>query len=296
MKVAFFGTPTFAIPSLEALVGSKHKIACIVTQPDKPIGRGGKVAFSPVKEFGLAHNIPVLQPEKISRELHLLDPYKPDIIITCAFGQILRANVLDYPRYGVINVHGSLLPKYRGASPIQWAVANGDTHTGVTIMRTDIGMDTGDMILSEPLEIGKEETSGELFPRIATLGAKLLLKALDQIERGSATYTPQNNSEATHAPMLKKEHGLIDWSRTTQDILNHIRGMNPWPGAYFILDNEIIKVHKARPTTEDARGRLAVKCADGYIELTEVQAPGARRISGRDLMNGRRLNANLNLN
>ena len=283
MRVAFFGTPEFAIPSLEALQKSKHQVVCIVSQPDRPVGRGGKVQPSPVKEFALKHNIPILQPEKISREVELLDPFKPDIIVTCAFGQILRQNVLDYCPHGVINVHGSLLPKYRGASPIQWAVVNGETETGVTIMKTDIGMDTGDMIVWESLQIGETETSGELFGRVAELGAKLLIQALDQIEQGTAKFIPQDDKLATHAPMLKREHGKIDWQKPAQEIVNLVRGLNPWPSAYFELKGEIIKVHKAKVT-------------DGKVELLEVQAPGGKRMSWKDFANGRRLDGNISFN
>jgi len=281
MKIAFFGTPSFALLSLEALLKSKHEIVCIVSQPDKPVGRGGKIQHSPVKEFALKNNIPIFQPERISKELQVIYPFKPDIIVTCAFGQILRQNVLDYPKFGVINVHGSLLPKYRGASPIQWAVVNGETKTGVTIMQTDIGMDTGDMILSKSIDIGPTETSGELFPRLANLGAKLLVTALDDIESGKAKKTPQNESLATHAPMLKREHGKIDFGRPPQEIVNLVRGLNPWPSAYFELNGEIIKVHKASVN-------------NGKLELDEVQAPNSRRMSWRDFANGRRIDGSFN--
>ncbi|MCL2586886.1 MAG: methionyl-tRNA formyltransferase [Firmicutes bacterium] len=276
MKIAFLGTPGFAVPSLEALLKSRHEIVCIVSQPDKPIGRGGKVQFSPVKEFALKHSIPILQPERISKEVEILDKYRPDILVTCAFGQMLRQNVLDYAPYGVINVHGSLLPKYRGASPIQWAIINGDTETGVTIMRTDMGMDTGDMILWESIPINSDETSGDLFPRMAQLGAKLLVKTLDKIQGSTARFIKQDDALATPAPMLRREHGLIDWSKPAHEIVNLIRGLNPWPSAYFELDGEQIKVHKAR-------------VADGRVELLEVQAPNSKRMRGVDFCNGKRI-------
>lgn len=291
MRVVFMGSPQFAVPSLEALMSSKHEVVAIISQPDRPVGRGGKVQFSPVKEFGLKHRIPVLQPERISKEVEVLGPYKPDILVTCAYGQMLRQNVLDFAPHGVINVHGSLLPKYRGASPIQRAIINGEAKTGVTIMRTDIGMDTGDMILWESLDIREDETSGELFPRMAQLGAQLLIEALDLIEMGEAKFIPQDNSQATHAPKLERSHGLIDWSKSAREIVNLVRGLNPWPLAYFEHGGEIIKLHKARMLSEQEnpkKGSLLAKTGNGVIELLQLQSPNSRVMSARDWLNGRK--------
>lgn len=288
MNVAFFGTPDFAVPSLEALAApdSKHTAVCIVCQPDKPVGRGGKIEFGPVKQFGLTHGIPVLQPEKISREIRSLDKYAPDIIVTCAFGQMLRQNVLDYCRHGVINVHGSLLPKYRGASPIQWAVINGERTTGVTIMHTDIGMDTGDIILCAETNIGETETAGELFVRLSRLGASTLADALDQIENGTAKRIPQDHAQATYFPKLAKESALIDFeNRTAQEIVNFVRGMNPWPVAWFEHGGQVIRVFRARA----GKGDFHVPCKDGFVTLEIIQLPGGKILPAKDYINGRKI-------
>jgi len=301
MKIAFFGTPDFAIPSLELLVKSKHKVVCIVCQPDKPVGRGGKIEFSPVKQFGLTHGIPVLQPERISNEVHILDKYKPDIIVTCAFGQILKQNVLDYCKQGVINVHASLLPKYRGSSPIQWAIINGEKVTGVTIMQTDIGLDTGDIILSSKINIGDDETAGELFERLSVLGAEMLLDALETGAR-----TPQDHSQATQYPMLSKEKAQIDFTKTAEEIRNFVRGMNPWPVAWFEHEGEVVRVYKASAIALDSNtppsghpfvskgsiscgGKFVVPCADGFVSLDVIQLPGGKVLPAKDYINGRRI-------
>jgi len=274
MKIAFFGTPDFAIPSLRALLmRKKHKVVCVVCQPDKPSGRGMGTVFSPVKKFALEHKIPLLQPERISKELKLLDPYNPDIIITCAFGQILRQNVLDYCKYGVINVHASLLPKYRGSSPIQWAIIKGEKTTGITIAQTELGLDTGDILHTVLCDIGDNETAGELFVRLANLGATALLDALEKIENGTVKRIPQDHAQATHYPMLKKEDGKIDMSKTPTEIVNLVRGLNPWPGTYFSSNIGDIRVHKA-------------SVVDGKLQLDIVQAPGKRAIPYKDFLNG----------
>lgn len=299
MNIAFFGTPSFAIPSLLALVKSKgFKVVCVVTGPDKPVGRGGKIQYSDVKRFALEHNIPVLQPERISRELHILDPYNVDCIVTCAFGQILRQNVLDYCKYGVINVHGSLLPKYRGSSPIQWAIINGEVKTGITIMQTDIGMDSGDIILQHEVDINPGETAGELFERLGAIGAGCLVEALRQIKDGEAVRIPQNHAEATHFPMLKKEDGKIDWTRNATQIANQVRGMNPWPGAFFQYEGEVLRLHKSERINQNSvakfgnvikadKAGLWVKCGEGILSLEVLQAAGGKKLSYRDFLNGR---------
>jgi len=313
MKIAFFGTPSFALPSLEALVNSHHKVVAVVTQPDKPVGRSDKLVHSPVKKLALEHKIPVLQPKRISKELDLLDKYKPDIIVTCAFGQMLRQNVLDYCTFGVINVHASLLPKYRGASPIQSAIINGETKTGVTIMQTDIGMDTGDIILVKETNIGPDETAGELFERLSVIGAQVLLDALTQIEQGAATHIPQDNTLATHFPMLEKQNGKIDFTKTALAIINQIRGMNPWPIAYFTYKGENIRVYKAIEITSDGDVDLSSKqsiideyppghiiCADksGFhiacgqktvLSIQALQASGGKVLCFHDFLNGKKL-------
>ncbi|MCL2569762.1 MAG: methionyl-tRNA formyltransferase [Firmicutes bacterium] len=301
MKVAFFGTPTFAIQSLQSIIASKnHKVVCVVTQPDKPTGRGGKVQMPPVKEFAVQNNIPVLQPERISNEINILDEFAPDIIVTCAFGQLLKQNVLDYCKHGVINVHASLLPKYRGSSPIQWAIIDGETQTGVTIMQTELGLDTGDIIIMEKLDINPNETAGELFGRLADLGAKLLTKALDNIQNGTATRTPQKHELATKPPMIKKEDGKIDWSRSAAQIKNQIRGMNPWPIAFFQMGDEIIRVHRAGNVTTQIKGKVGevitadktgfvIQCGNGTIHIEQLQSSGGKILSYREFLNGKKI-------
>jgi len=301
MKIAFFGTPIFAVQVLEELVKSKkHNVVCVVTQPDKPVGRGGKVIYTETKKFALANNIPVVQPEKISREVELLDLYKPDIIVTVAFGQMLRQNILDYAPHGVVNVHTSLLPAYRGSSPVQWAIMKGEKVTGVTIMQTDIGMDTGDIILTKEVEIGDDETSGELLVRLGCMGAELLIEALDKIENNTATRTPQDHNKATHFPMLKKEDGKIDWTKSAGEIVNKVRGLNPWPICYFALGEEIIRVYKANisdyvdkakvgEVVRADKGGLVVQCGDGSIHLETLQASGGKVLNYKDFLNGRKI-------
>ena len=291
MKIAFFGTPEFAVPSLLAVLGSRHEVVCVVAQPDKPSGRGGgSVVVGAVKRCAMERGVAVLQPEKISKEVEILGAYKPNIIVTCAFGQILKQNVLDYPKHGVINVHASLLPKYRGSSPIQWAIINGETKTGVTIMQTDIGLDTGDIILMRELGIGKCETAGELFPRLAELGARALIEALDIIENGTAVRTPQNHDDATKFPMLNKDMAQLDFNKTAVELVNFVRGLNPWPVAWVGFGGETLRVFRASAMENgytNAR-ELLFPCADGVLRVDELQPPNKKRMTARDYLNGRR--------
>ena len=229
--------------------------------------------FSPVKKFTLENNIPLVQPERISRELELVMPYKPDVIVTCAFGQILKQNVLDLCKYGVINVHASLLPKYRGSSPIQWAIIKGEKTTGITIAQTELGLDTGDILHAVPCDIGDTETAGELFVRLSNIGATALLEALEQIEKGTVKRTPQNHTEATHYPMLKKEDGKIDLSKDPFEIVNLVRGLNPWPMAYVSSSIGDIRVHRA-------------SVVDGKLQFDTVQPPNKRQMTYKDFING----------
>ncbi|MCL2756130.1 MAG: methionyl-tRNA formyltransferase [Firmicutes bacterium] len=301
MRVAFFGTPEFGIPILESLMKSSHELVCVVTQPDRPVGRGGKVIHSAVKDWAIKNNIPVIQPERISKEIELLEPFSPDVIITAAFGQMLRQNVLDYPKYGVINVHTSLLPKYRGSSPVHWAIMKGETTTGITTMQTDIGMDTGDIIMSKSIQIDENENCEELTKRLSFIGAELIVTTLDSIENGTAKRTPQNHDEASHYPMLKKEDGRIDWTRSAKDINNQIRGLNPWPIAYFEYNGEQFRVYKAnivddkelrgragKVLVSDTKNGLAIQCGAGILEPLIVQSSGGKRLGIKDFLNGRR--------
>lgn len=230
MKVIFMGTPDFSVGTLEALIAAGHEVVLAVTQPDKPKGRGNTLQYPPVKETALAHGIEVYQPKRIREPecVEYLRKYNADIFVVVAFGQILTKEILDMPKYGCINVHASLLPKYRGAAPIQWAVINGETVTGVTTMRMDEGIDTGDMILKEEVVLDEEETGGSLFDRLAETGAELCVKTLAAVEDGTAAYTPQNHEEATHTGMIKKQLGEIDWTKPAAELERLVRGLNPW--------------------------------------------------------------------
>jgi len=271
-----------------------------------------------VKQYAVDNGIPVIQPERISREAELLQPFNADVFITCAFGQMLRQNILDMPRHGVLNVHFSLLPKYRGSSPVQWAILEGQTTSGITIMQTDIGMDTGNILHQLELSIHPDETAGEVLDRYAKLAAVPLLTVLDALQQGTVQRTPQNHAEASHHPMLRKEDGIINWNRPALEIYNQIRALNPWPIAYFHHNGEVIRVHKtarrgdvasvtherseycqspastnfANPGTilrADKNG-LTVQCGNGTaLELLTLQAPGGKILSARDFLNGRKL-------
>ncbi len=234
LAVVFLGTPEFAVPSLQALVANGHRVSAVFTQPDRPKGRGNQVSESPVKIAASGLDLPVYQPERIRRaqSVEQLKQLAPELMVVVGYGQIIPQTIIDIPKHGILNVHASLLPKYRGAAPIQWAIANGETETGVTIMQIDAGLDTGDMLLKAKLSIQPDETAPELSARLALLGADALLTAIQQIEAGTSRREKQNNAEATLAPILKKEDGRIDWSRPAPEIYNRLRGFTPWPGAY----------------------------------------------------------------
>ena len=291
MKVVFMGTPDFAVGTLEAIIEAGHEVVLVVTQPDKPKGRSGALQFPPVKECAVAHGLEVFQPSKIRLEenVEFLRKYEADIFVVAAFGQILPKSILDMPKYGCINVHASLLPKYRGAAPIQWAVINGDPVTGVTIQQMDIGVDTGDIILTKELAIAEDETGGGLFDKLAVVGAEACLEAMEQIAAGTATRTPQNHEEATHVSMISKEFGNIDWNKAAVEIERLIRGLNPWPSAYTKLDGKTFKIWKASVISENSEaepGRvckitkdsLCVQTGDGVLSLLEVQLEGKKRM------------------
>ena len=304
MKIIFLGTPDFSAGVLEALIESRHEVVGVVTQPDKPSGRGHKLLPTPVKVLAEKHNIPVYQFKRISKECEVLKQLNADIMITAAYGQILRQNVLDLTPKGVINVHASLLPKYRGSSPIQWCIVKGETETGVTIMKTDIGVDTGDMILARAIPIGKQETAGELFDRLSILGREVLLEALDLIESGKETYTKQDESKMSHYPMLDKDSGHISFDSSAQYIVNLCRGFNPWPVAYVNLDEmNRLKVYKASIAQGDfaaynngdiiscdSKNGLIVKCNEGAVSLDVIQSAGTKAMPAKDYLRGRKLN------
>ena len=293
------GTPDFAAPCLEALVKNNYEVLAVVSQPDKPKGRKMILEPTPVKAVALKHNIPVLQPTKL-RDGSLYNELKalnPDIIVVVAYGRILPKDILDLPRYGCINIHGSLLPKYRGSAPIQWSVINGDKTTGVTSMYLAEGMDTGDMILKMETPIGDNETAGELFDRLAPIGADCLIETLRQIENGTSPRTEQNHAEATTAPMLTKQTGHIDFNKSAEEIHNLVRGTNPWPTAYFTASNgKTIKVYETEVIdTNGAVGEiidskaLVVACGDKAIKLVKIKPEGKGLQDGFAYMNGQRL-------
>ncbi len=303
MRVVFMGTPDFAAASLKKLIEEDFDIAGVFTQPDKPKGRGMEMAFSPVKEVAIAHNLPVFQPEKMrdGTAIGIVKELNPDILVVVAYGRILPDDILAVPEYGAVNVHGSLLPKYRGAAPIQWAVLNGDTVTGVTTMYLAHDMDAGDVIYTAETEIGEFETAGELFDRLMDMGAELLVKTLRDIEAGTAPRTPQDHSRATYVKMLDKSICPIDWNKSPREIVKHIYGLQPWPVATMELDGKSFRVFAADYTerkTDKAPGSvvqadgegIVIACADGQcLRITELQAPGKKRMSAADFLRGHRI-------
>lgn len=293
------GTPDFAVGTLEEIIRAGHEVVLVVTQPDKPKGRGKAMQFPPVKECALEHDIEVFQPKRIRDDANVeyLKKYNADIIIVAAFGQILPKSILDMPRYGCVNVHASLLPKYRGAAPIQWAVINGDEITGVTTMRMDVGLDTGDMIAKREVRVAEDETGGSLFDKLADVGAKLCVETMDMLEKGTATFTPQNNEMSTHTSMITKELGNIDWKKPAVEIERLIRGLNPWPSAYTHLNNKTFKIWKAKVVTEDSdyqpgciiradKHDLIVQTGAGQLALLEVQLEGKKRMEADAFLRG----------
>jgi methionyl-tRNA formyltransferase len=302
MKILFMGTPDFAVPSLAALVRSGRTVAGVVTQPDRPKGRGRQAAAPPVKVLAQSHGIAVYQPERV-RDAAFLEVFRsiaPDLVVVAAFGQILPKEILVCPKHGCINVHPSLLPRCRGAAPIQWTLLRGETKTGVTIMQMDEGVDSGDILLQEETPIGPEEDFGALHDRLSLMGAELLIRTVEAIESGKAVCTPQDPALSTLAPRLKKEDGLIRWERGCREILNLIRGLSPAPGAYTCLNGKILKIFSAAvsecrlekppgmagPLSEEG---LAVAAGDGYVLLREVQLENKNRMSIRDFLRGCRL-------
>ncbi len=305
MKIVFMGTPDFAEKSLEAIYNSGHEILAVVTNPDRPKGRGMKMVYSPVKEFAISKNLKIYQPEKVRKNIEFIEEIKklqPDVICVVAYGKILPKEILDIPKLGCINVHGSLLPKYRGAAPIQWAVINGEKVTGVTTMYMDIGMDTGDMILKEEVSIGEDETTGELWDKLSEVGAKLLVKTLKQIEDGTATRIPQGK-DFSMAPMLNKEMSKINWnSQSAQEIKNLVRGLNPIMGTYSYLDDKKIKfwkvdvlplenenVENGTILKSNSKDGLYIKAKDGMIKVLEIQGENSKRMPIQDFLRGNEL-------
>ena len=312
LNILFMGTPDFARDSLEAVYNSGYNILGVVTNPDKPKGRGMKMVASPVKEFALEKGLKVYQPIRIKNNTEFIEEIKklkPDVICVVAYGKILPKEILDIPEKGCINVHGSLLPEYRGAAPIQWAVLNGDKKTGVTTMYMDVGMDTGDIILKEEVTIGDDETTGELWDRLSKIGGKLLVKTLKQIEDGIAPREKQGDN-FTMAPMLNKDMAKIDWeNKTAQEIKNLVRGLNPIMGAYTFLNGKKIKFWKVDISenigydpenikifrngtvlVSDQRDGLFIKTKDGILKVIEIQGENAKRMNICDFLRGNQIN------
>jgi methionyl-tRNA formyltransferase len=275
----------------------------VFTQPDRPAGRHAALTPPPTKVYALERGIPVYQFEKIRLQdgVSALKAYAPDLMVTAAFGQILSGENLSVPKYGCVNVHGSLLPKYRGAAPVQWAIIDGESQTGVTTMMTDIGMDTGDILFADSVDINADETAGELLARLAVLGAGTLHRTIAAIESGTLVCKPQDDAQATKCPILKKEHGKLEFSQSAQAVHNRVRGTNPWPGAYALLDGCAIKIHKTKPSdrqtglepvgslTGNKKDGLFVRCADGWLEILELQSTGGKRLKASDYLLGKSL-------
>lgn len=298
-RIVFFGTPTFALPTLQTLFERPDEVVAVVTQPDREKGRGRRVVFSPVKELALRHRLTLLQPERVKEELfqEALIGLHPDLVVVVAFGQILPKSILNIPKYGAINVHASLLPKYRGAAPIAWAILNGEKVTGITTMVMDEGMDTGDILLQVETTIENEETCETLHDRLASLGAQLLNKTLEKMKAGSIHPIPQDHSKATYAPPLKKEDGHIDWKKGANEINRQVRAFNPWPGAFTKLGDQWLKIYKGeireRPLTGKAGAVvwvgsdfIEVETGKDSFRIKEVQLEGRRRMTIRDFLSG----------
>jgi methionyl-tRNA formyltransferase len=304
LKLVFCGTPAFAVPSLRALLADSYfQVAAVVTQPDRPRGRGKKTASSPVKDAALEAGVPVYQPEKIKSESSL-DYFKrlmPDVVVIIAYGQIIPASLIAIPRLGWINLHGSLLPKYRGAAPINWAIINGEKVTGLTTMQIDLGLDTGPMLLKYQTGIGPDETALDLYAQLAEAGAPLIVETLKKLDRGEIAPTPQDNSQASLAPPLKKEDGRIDWFLPAPKIYDRIRGLQPWPGAFTTFRGATCRIWGKPlkpvsaggmpgiilPTQED--GLLVICGGSTVLHVEQVQIEGRNRISDREFMNGARI-------
>jgi methionyl-tRNA formyltransferase len=298
MNVLFMGTPDFAVGTLQAIIDEGHEIIGVMTQPDKPKGRGKAVLHTPVKELALQYKLPVYQPVKVKEQevIQGIREMNPDVIVVVAFGQIIPKEIIEMPRYGCINVHASLLPKYRGAAPIQWAVINGEKESGVTTMRMDEGLDTGDMILKKTVPLDKKETGGSLFEKLSKEGASLLIRTLKELEEGTASYEPQSESTTSYASMLKKQMGHIDFNREAVVIERLIRGLNPWPSAFAYLHGKTLKIWAADVLEEEYSGKpgevigtedgLYIKTGKGALKVTELQLEGKKRMKADAFLRG----------
>ena len=304
MKLVFCGTPSFAVPTLKAVLRAGHEVALAVTQPDRPGGRGLKVVVPPVKETAITTGIPVIQPDKIKNNTALrsqLESIAPDAILVVAYGRIIPKWMLDLPRFGNLNLHGSLLPKYRGAAPIQWAVANGEPVTGVTTMRLDEGLDTGDILMQREMAIAPDQTAEDLFPLLAEMGAALMVETLEGLASGSIIPQKQDDSQATHAPILTREDGRMNFTQPAMTVYNRWRGFQPWPGAWTLLSGKKLTAHRLMPLEPSAlsggpadpgavrieNDRLYIRCGEKtWLELVEIQLEGKKRMPAADFLRG----------
>lgn len=305
MRILFMGTPDIAVGCLQKIIDEKHDIIGVVTQPDKPVGRGKKMGMPPVKELALKYDLPVYQPIKARDEefVNILKDLNPDLIVVVAFGQILPKSILDIPKFGCVNVHVSLLPKYRGAAPINWVIINGEDKTGVTTMYMDEGLDTGDMILTSEFELNDEITAGELHDIMKVEGAKVLKETIDLIEKGEAPRIPQNHEEFTYAPMMNKTLGQIDFSKSAKEIHNLVRGVNPWPSAYTNYKGQTMKIWKTKVLSESSdkvpgtilkvdKEGIRVSTKDNVILISEIQMPGKKRVLVEEYIKGNSIETN----
>ncbi len=294
------GTPGFAAPSLKALIESEDEVVALVAQPDKPSGRGLKPSPPPTSVIAEEHGIPVLQPPGIRTDefLKALSKLSPDLICVAAYGKILPKTVLELPRFGCLNVHASLLPKYRGAAPVNWAIARGESVTGITIMRMDEGMDTGDILLTREIPIDDDDTGETLSEKLSQAGAELLLQAIGELKKGGLRPLKQDGSTATYAPMLKKEDGRIDWRKPAREIRNQVRGMQPWPGAFTSFNGKLIKVYKAAVAEGEGKpgvvinapqGVIRVMTGEGALDILELQLEGGKRLDAKTFLSGRKI-------
>lgn len=299
MKVVFMGTPDIAVPCLQKLIDEGHEVAAVVTQPDKPKGRGKKLAMPPVKELAVKYDIPVLQPVRARDEefVNSIKEINPDLIVVIAFGQILGKDLLEIPKYGCINVHVSLLPKYRGAAPINWVIINGETKTGITTMYMDEGLDTGDIILSKEFDLDRYITAGELHDRMMIEGAEILKDTIDLIEKGEAKRTPQNHDEFSYAPIMDRELGNVDFTKSAEEIHNLVRGVNPWPGAYTFYNSVKMKLWKTDVLNEKSskepgtvlsvdKNGIKISTGDGVLLVEEIQMPNKKRMPVSEYIKG----------
>lgn len=298
MDIVFMGTPEFAVPCLERLISDGHNVKGVFTQPDKPKGRGHKMQFPPVKECAVEAGIPVYQPLKMKdgEAISILENLKPELIIVVAYGKILPKEILDYPKYGCINMHASILPRYRGAAPIQWSVLNGEKISGVTAMQMDVGLDTGDMLLTKTVEIGENETAGELHDKLSVLGADVMSETIDLLSKGELKPEKQNDSESNYAPMLSKDLCPIDWNESAQKVHNKVRGLSPWPVATAKLGEKTIKIHKTAVSGKCnatpgevvvSDKKLVVACGESTsVEIIVLQTEGKKAMNASDFLRG----------